>query len=85
MEDLNKVRQRSEIPVEDTWAIEDLYPSDEAWKQELATMAEDKATLASYAGRLGESGQKLYEYLYAGEQTNVKASRLANYCMRRAD
>ena len=85
MEDLNKVRQRSEIPVEDTWAIEDLYPSDEAWKQELATMAEDKEKLASYAGHLSESGEKLYEYLYTGEQTNVKASRLANYCMRRSD
>ena len=37
-----KIRQRSEIPVEDTWAIEDLYPSDEAWREALATMEADK-------------------------------------------
>ena len=85
MEDLNKVKQRSEIPVEDTWATEDLYPSDEAWKQELASMEEDKQKLVSFAGHLGESGEKLYEYLYTGEQTNVKAGRLANYCMRKGD
>ena len=28
-----KIRKRSEIPVEDTLALEDLYVSDEAWEQ----------------------------------------------------
>ena len=36
-----KIRKRSEIPVEDTWALEDLYVSDEAWEQELKTLEED--------------------------------------------
>ena len=85
MEEMNKIRQRSEIPVEDTWATEDLYPTDEAWEQELATLEADKKTLTSYAGHLGDSAENLYGYLYAMEQTNVKAKRLANYCMRKAD
>ena len=34
----NKIRQRHEIPVEDTWKLEDLYVSDEAWEAELATI-----------------------------------------------
>ena len=29
-----KIRERCEIPVEDTWAIEALYATDEAWEQE---------------------------------------------------
>jgi hypothetical protein len=33
----NKIRQRSEIPVEDKWAIEDLYATDAAWEAELET------------------------------------------------
>ena len=85
MEETNKIRKRSEIPVEDTWAIEDLYPTDEAWEETLATVEEDKEKLASYAGKLAESGKVLYDYLYLSEMTNVKASRLANYCMRKAD
>ncbi len=85
MEDKNKLRQRSEIPVEDTWAVEDLYPTDEAWEAELATLEADKQTLCGYAGRLGESGKTLYDYLFAAEQTNVKANRLAHYCMRKGD
>ena len=85
MEETNKIRKRSEIPVEDTWATEDLYPSDEAWEQTLETLSAYKDTLAAYAGKLGESGQTLYDFLYATEMTNVKARRLANYCMRKAD
>ena len=85
MEDFNVIRKREDIPVEDTWALEDIYPTNEAWEQELLTLDEDKAELASYAGRLGESGQTLYRYLDRMEKTNKKASSLANYAMRRSD
>lgn len=85
MEDLNQVRQRDEIPVEDTWATEDLFASDSDWREELSALADAKDVLVSFAGKLGESGRNLYDYLYTGEQTNVKASRLANYCMRKGD
>ena len=85
MEEMNKIRKRSEIPEEDKWAIEDLYPSDEAWEQELETVAADKDALAAYAGRLAESPETLYDYLYLTEQVNVKGELLANYCMRKSD
>ena len=85
MEDTSKIRKRSEIAVEDTWATEDLYPTDEAWEKELATLEEDKQKLESYAGSLGRSGDTLFAYLQSTEQTNVKAKRLANYCMRKSD
>ncbi len=85
MEDNVRIRNRSEIPVEDTWATEDMYPSDAVWEQELATVAADQALFASYAGRLGESGQTLYDYFVKMETTEEKIERLANYCMRKAD
>ena len=85
MAEMKKMWQRDEIPVEHTWATEDLYPTDEAWEAELATLAEDQARGASFAGKLGNSGTDLYEYLYDSEITGVKISRLANYCMRKAD
>jgi len=79
------IRDRSEIPVADQWAIEDLYRNDDAWEQELASIAEDKKVLAGFAGRLAENGQTLYNYLFRSEMTDVKASRLGNYCMRKSD
>ncbi len=85
MDGAKRIRSREEIPAEDKWAIEDLYATDEAWEQELKTVAEDQRVLASYAGKLALSPENLYEYLYRSEQLNVKADRLGNYCMRKAD
>ena len=82
---MEKIRKRSEIPVEDTWAIEDLYPSDAAWEAELATLQEDQKVLASFEGKLAEGPASLYDYLENMERVNAKAELLANYCMRKAD
>ena len=85
MEEIKKIPQRSEIDIADKWATEDMYPSDEAWEAELATIAEDQAKAAAYAGKLGESAANLYNYLYEGEMGGQKISLLANYAMRKAD
>ena len=82
---MEKIRTREEIPVKDTWATEDLFVSDEAWEQELATLSADQNTLTSFAGRLAESGEVLFKYLQKMEQVDVKAGRLGHYCMRKSD
>ena len=80
-----KIRKRHEVPVEDTWALEHLYVSDEAWDAELATIEEDKAYLSAFVGKLGTSAADLLTYLTRMEQVNAKAELLGNYCMRKAD
>ena len=85
MSEIKKIPVRSEIAVEDTWATEDMYSSDEAWDAELATVAGDQTYAASFAGKLAESAENLYNYLSHGEKTECKIELLANYCMRKAD
>ena len=85
MAETTKIRKRTEIPVEDTWALEDLYASDAAWEQELETLSEDEKELTAFAGKLGECAENLYAYLEKTEKVNAKAELLANYCMRKAD
>ncbi len=82
---MEKIRKRSEIPVEDTWAIEDLYATDAAWEVELATLQKDQEILASFEGKLGGNPADLLHYLENMERVNSKAELLANYCMRKAD
>ena len=82
---MEKIRKRSEIPVEDTWATEDMFASDAAWEAELATLAEVQKEVAGFAGRLGQSGEVLYDYMQKNEKVNEKISLLANYCMRKSD
>ncbi len=80
-----KIRDRSEIPVEDTWAVEDLYPSDEAWEQDLQSLAQELTLLISFAGRLGENGKTLYDYLSNMERVDSVIMNLAHYCSRMED
>ena len=84
MDEVKRIPERSEIPAADKWAIEDLYAADADWEEELNTVAEDQKVLASFAGRLADP-RHLYDYLRLSEQLNVKADRLGNYCMRKAD
>ena len=85
MSDTKKIRQRHEIPVEDTWAVEDIFPNDEAWELELSTIGVDQNDLAAFAGKLGNSGETLLKYLTLMERVDEKVSALANYAMRKAD
>lgn len=81
----NKIPQRDQIPVEDTWALEDLFPSDEAWEQEITAVAAMGETLSGFAGRLSESGDTLLDYLNLMENANYRVKQLAHYAMRKAD
>lgn len=85
METTKRIPAREEIAPQDKWALEDLYSTEADWNSELETLAQDKDFLTSFAGKLGSSGETLYQYLEASEKLNVKADRLGNYCMRKAD
>ena len=80
-----KIQSRADIPVEDTWALEDMYATDALWEAELETVRTDRENLASYEGRLGSSGETLYAFLLANEQAHAKLGSLGNYCMRKSD
>ena len=76
---------RDQIPQEDTWALEDLYSSDESWEQALSALAARKDQAAAFAGKLGESGETLCAFLDLVEDVDGQTELLANYAMRKAD
>ncbi len=85
MEEIKKIPQRNEIDQADKWATEDMYPSDEAWAEELKVLEAAGDRLAAYAGKLGRSADTLLAYLTDMEATDEKGNLLANYCMRKSD
>ena len=70
MSESNAIRERRDIPREDTWALEDLFPSDDAWQQALDRVLGKTETIQGFAGRLGESGQTLCAFLALLEETD---------------
>ena len=79
------IRERKDIPKEDTWALEDLYPTDDDWEKALARVHCRIADIAGFEGKLGENGQTLCAFLALAEELSSQAAMLGTYCMRRAD
>lgn len=80
-----RVPQRKDIPAESKWAIEDIYPTDEAWEQELERAKKMPEQIASYKGLLSSDPAKLLEYLKADDDMTVVLDRLINYAQRKND
>lgn len=85
MEEIKKIPERSEIARQDTWAIEDLYATDELWYEDLEELKRQTQTLSSYAGRLGESAATLLEFGRKSEEVIDLVSRLIEYAGRKND
>ena len=85
MAETKKILERSEIAEKDRWAIEDLYPSDEVWTEDLDKLKNLSAELGGFAGKLGQDAGTLLAYAQKTEQAGVLLSNLLNYASRRND
>ncbi len=70
---------RRDVPRDQTWDIEALYPASEAWDAEAVKLAEDLPQLGSFAGTLGHSPEALAAYLTAREALRLRLTRLMSY------
>ncbi len=81
----NKVLRREEVPEELTWNLTDLYPTDEAFLEDLAKIPEIAEKVASYKGRISKDPKVLLEYLRYNDELDLFLGTLANYAMRKND
>lgn len=80
-----RIPQRCDIPEKDKWAIEDIYPTNAAWEQDLAKARGFAEKIASYKGLLSTNSAKLLEYLRLDDDMTVVLEALVNYAQRRND
>ena len=80
-----KIPVRSEADPKYTWALEDVYANNDAWKADLEKARALPAQLAAYKGHLGDSAQKLLEFLQLGDGISVLFDSLYGYAQRRSD
>lgn len=80
-----KIPVRSEADPKYTWALEDVYANNDVWKADLEKARALPAQLAAYKGHLGDSAQKLLEFLQLGDDISVLFDALYGYAQRRSD
>jgi oligoendopeptidase F len=74
---------RSEVPVELTWSLDDLFVSEEAWKSELKRIEEDLAIVANFKGTFSNGSKALLTCLLAQEQIMMKLIKAATFARLR--
>lgn len=80
-----KIPVRSEADSKYTWALEDVYANNDLWKADLEKARALPEQLAAYKGHLGDSAQKLLEFLQLGDDISVLFDALYGYAQRRSD
>ncbi|RLL45067.1 oligoendopeptidase F [Oceanobacillus piezotolerans] len=77
--------KRSEIPVEKTWRLEDIFTSDEDWQEEYTKLQKDIPEISKYQGKLSSSADTLYELLSLQDKLSERLGKLYTYAHMRND
>lgn len=76
---------RNEISVEDTWRLEDIFASDEAWETEFQEVKNMIPGIKEFEGKLEESAETLYKALQFENQLLERIGKLFTYAHMRYD
>jgi oligoendopeptidase F len=82
---VKKLPTRNEVPVEDTWRLEDIFTNDEAWEKEFQEVKDLLPGVQNYQGKLGESAEQLYEALQYQDKLLERLGKLFTYAHMRYD
>jgi oligoendopeptidase F len=72
---------RSEIPIEETWNLENIFPDISAWEEAKEKILQSLPTLADFKGKLSDGPETLGDFLKQYEQTMRLAARVMVYGM----
>lgn len=73
------VPQRNDIAVRDTWDLQSIFPSDQAWEQEIAQVSAQLPELERFRGHLADSPALLAEWLETADQLQNVAEKVFVY------
>ena len=76
---MGAILKREDVKKEHTWALEDMFATDEMWEQELAQLNKLIENYPLYEGHLTDSADKLYEYLSLNEEAEKLLERIYVY------
>jgi len=69
---------RSQVPIEETWDLESIFPTPEGWEAAGKELTGYIPRLAAYQGKLKDP-QTLYAYLQLAETAGILAGKYQNY------
>ena len=80
-----QMRQRAEVPAAHQWKLEDLYASDDAWRQAKSDLAGRLDHVLAYKGKLTDSPRQLLSCLMLNSEMAKAFGRLHSYAHMKSD
>ncbi|MBQ8896667.1 MAG: oligoendopeptidase F [Clostridia bacterium] len=80
-----KILKRSEVPVENTWNLADMFESDDAWLAEYEALKALPAKIVEFQGKLGESAKNLLDYFKLEDEIELRLTPLYGYASCKGD
>ena len=81
---LQKLPERSQVAVGDTWDLASLYPDDEAWETDFVRWESQIAGYAQFQGKLAQSSKTLAACIRFDSELDRLSERLAYYAFLNA-
>lgn len=81
----SELLKRSEVKEADTWNVKDMYPTTEAWENELKVITEIVDKIASYEGSVAATAENLLTVLEHLASAGEKIEKAFNYAERLFD
>ena len=82
---LSQTRERSEVPTEYKWNLQDLYPSEQAWNQAKDKLVTRFDEIEKYKGKLADSASELLACLELNSEISKEFGRLFSYASMKSD
>ncbi|MBA4536441.1 oligoendopeptidase F [Bacillus aquiflavi] len=82
---VKKLPARSEINIEETWRLEDIFPTDEEWNKEYDNIKAFIPKVSEFKGKLSESAETLYHALQFQDEILERMGKLYTYAHMRSD
>ena len=82
---MNKIPKRNEVPIENTWNLQDIFESDEAWFREYENLNALTEKISAFRGKLGESAQMLLDFYKLLDDLTVRMSKFYGYASCKGD
>jgi oligoendopeptidase F len=81
----SSILPRAELAIHETWQLEDIYPSKEAWSDHKTEVINQFDQIPEFKGTLTSSARRLLQFLNLRYQISKDLSRLGSYAAMRSD
>ena len=82
---MKQIPKRSEVRVEDTWNLTDIFESDEDWLSEYKALNQLTEKISAFSGKISENASDLLAYFKLEDELTVRMSELYGYASCKGD